>query len=70
MVELSPVSEVEEVTRLKALIERHAHLTRSATAQAILTRWDEALPHFVKVMSVEYKKVLAQRRLRAIKVGG
>jgi glutamate synthase (NADPH/NADH) large chain/glutamate synthase (ferredoxin) len=70
LVELSPVSEAEEVTRLRTLIERHAHLTQSATAQSILARWDESLPHFVKVMSVEYKKVLEQRRLRAIKVAG
>jgi glutamate synthase domain-containing protein 3 len=68
-VELSPVSDEEDVARLKTLIERHAHLTQSATAQAILSQWDESLPHFLKVMSVEYKKVLEQRRLRAIKVG-
>jgi glutamate synthase (NADPH/NADH) large chain/glutamate synthase (ferredoxin) len=70
LVELSPVSDAEEVTRLKTLIEHHLALTQSATAQVILTQWDASLPHFVKVMSVEYKKVLEQRRLRAAKVGG
>ena len=65
LVELSLVAEASDVAQLKSLIERHAALTKSATATRILAEWDESLPHFVKVMSVEYKKVLEQRRLRA-----
>ena len=53
------------MAQLKSLIERHATLTKSATATRILAEWEGSLPHFVKVMSVEYKKVLEQRRLRA-----
>jgi len=65
LVELSPAQEATDVAQLKSLIERHAALTGSATAARILAQWEESLPHFVKVMSVEYKKVLEQRRLRA-----
>jgi len=65
LVELSPVQEALDVAQLKSLIERHATLTKSATATRILAEWEASLPHFVKVMSVEYKKVLEQRRLRA-----
>ncbi len=65
LVELSPVSDAADVAQLKSLIERHAALTESATAVRILAQWEASLPHFVKVMSVEYKKVLEQRRIRA-----
>jgi len=67
LVELEPVREATDATQLHDLVARYAHLTQSTTAQALLAKWDDVLPHFVKVISVEYKKVLEQRRLHAAK---
>ena len=44
---------------LKEMIERHASLTESTRAAAILSDWENYLPRFVKVMPKDYKRVLA-----------
>jgi glutamate synthase domain-containing protein 2/glutamate synthase domain-containing protein 1/glutamate synthase domain-containing protein 3 len=46
---------------LRALIERHAEHTDSARARALLADWGNSLPRFVKVISEEYKTLLAKR---------
>ena len=43
---------------LRQLISRHAQLTGSRRAQAILENWESYLPKFVKVMPVEYRRAL------------
>jgi glutamate synthase domain-containing protein 3 len=58
MVDLYPVTDEKDVMLLKSLIEKHAALTRSLRAQHILERWAEYLPQFIKVLPIEYKKVL------------
>jgi glutamate synthase domain-containing protein 3 len=58
------VREPADRTLLRGLIERHAELTGSAKAQRVLAQWDQLLPKFVRVMAVEYKKVLEQRRAK------
>jgi len=50
--------EKEDAGELKALIERHASLTESARATAILSDWQGYLPKFVKVMPKDYQRVL------------
>jgi glutamate synthase (NADPH/NADH) large chain len=44
---------------LKSLIEKHASLTGSAKAKAVLAAWESSRAKFVKVMPHEYKKVLS-----------
>ncbi|MGB3942145.1 MAG: glutamate synthase large subunit [Candidatus Manganitrophaceae bacterium] len=61
MVEIDPVRDKKDQALLKEMIEKHLATTGSAKAKMILSRWEWALPKFVRVMSVEYKKVLAQR---------
>ncbi|MBI3598545.1 MAG: glutamate synthase subunit alpha, partial [Nitrospirae bacterium] len=61
LVALEKVVEMKDQTLLKALLERHAQYTGSQKAKNILKEFDRMLPHFVKVISVEYKKVLQQR---------
>jgi len=61
LVALEKVMEMKDQTLLKGLIERHARYTGSKKAKNILKDFDRMLPHFVKVISVEYKKVLQQR---------
>ncbi|MEO1265846.1 MAG: hypothetical protein AAFV26_09085, partial [Pseudomonadota bacterium] len=42
------------------LIERHAHYTNSAKAQAIIGDWQAWLPKFKKVMPIEYARALQE----------
>ncbi len=66
MVELTPVNAHEDQVQLKSLIEKHLELTGSTLAKHILKYWTAQLPKFVKVMPVEYKKVLEQRKLEEL----
>uniref|UniRef100_A0A450S421 Glutamate synthase [NADPH] large chain n=1 Tax=Candidatus Kentrum sp. FW TaxID=2126338 RepID=A0A450S421_9GAMM len=47
-----------DALRLGMLIERHVHHTGSTRGQMILDNWEEYLPKFVKVMPMEYRRVL------------
>ncbi|VFM95899.1 MAG: glutamate synthase (NADH) large subunit [Candidatus Kentron sp. G] len=47
-----------DALRLYLLIQRHIHYTGSERGKMILESWEEYLPKFVKVMPVEYRKVL------------
>ena len=58
MVDLEKVTEAKEEAELKALIQKHADLTGSKHAIAILENWTEKLPKFVKVMPRDYKRML------------
>ena len=40
----------------------------SERAKQVLNDWDKHLPQFVKVISVEYKKVLAERKAQKVKM--
>jgi glutamate synthase domain-containing protein 2/glutamate synthase domain-containing protein 3 len=57
---LEPVEDPEDVSLLRDLVERHYRYTGSIRAKEVLDRWSEVLPQFVKVISVEYKTVLAE----------
>ncbi len=48
----------EEAAAVQDMIRRHVAHTRSALGQAILTRWDELAPKFVKVIPRDYKRML------------
>jgi glutamate synthase (ferredoxin) len=66
MVELTRVSEVEEIELLKSMIFRHAEYTGSVRATEVLLAWDECLVKFVRVIPHDYKRVLeAQQQLKA-----
>jgi glutamate synthase domain-containing protein 3 len=58
MVDLYPVTEEADIALLRALIEKHEELTRSYRARVILEQWSEYLPQFIKVLPIEYEKVL------------
>jgi glutamate synthase (NADPH/NADH) large chain len=65
MVELESLAEESEAWLVRGLIENHARLTGSAQARRILDHWDHLLPMFVKVMPVDYKRVLQARKAAA-----
>ncbi len=54
LVELAPVADAQDAALLKRLIERHARFTGSARARHVLSRWDDALRDFVRVIPTEY----------------
>jgi glutamate synthase (NADPH/NADH) large chain len=62
MVELEPVEQDEDINELKTLIENHMKYTGSGVACELLKNWPYALKQFVKVMPVDYKRVLAEMK--------
>jgi len=67
LVELEAVSQPMDESLLKSLLEKHLRYTGSNKARKILGEWTRMLPCFVKVISVEYKKVLEIRKARKAK---
>lgn len=57
---LEPLEDPEDISLLRDLVERHYRYTGSVRAKEVLENWSEVLPQFVKVISVEYKNVLAE----------
>ncbi|MDA9763891.1 glutamate synthase large subunit [Opitutales bacterium] len=58
MVKLGPVENDEDIADLKSLIEKHQANTKSDVAQEILEDWDTMLGKFVRVMPVDYERML------------
>ncbi len=50
--------EPDETDEVRAMIQRHVNATGSRRGGAILARWDELAPQFVKVMPRDYKRML------------
>ena len=61
-VDLDPVDSEEDTAELRELIELHKEFTGSRQAERVLDAWPDVLDQFVKVMPVDYKRVLAERR--------
>jgi glutamate synthase (NADPH/NADH) large chain len=54
-----------DAERLRILVERHLLFTGSARARELLDNWDDALPHFIKVMPRDYKRALLDLKAEA-----
>ena len=65
MVVLEKVEAPEDITELKDLIGKHRELTGSTVGSRVLDTWEDTLPRFVKVMPVDYKRVLEEERVKA-----
>ena len=63
MVELETVEDAAEAAELEYMITRHAELTDSPVAARILRDWTGNLRRFVRVMPIDYKRVLQEREL-------
>ena len=56
---------------VKAMIEKHAECTGSSRATMMLINWQNVLNQFVKVMPMDYKRVLqALERAKAAGLSG
>jgi glutamate synthase (NADPH/NADH) large chain len=67
MVELFPVKEPQDVSELRTLIEKHYRYTHSTVARQILEGWDRALPQFVKIYPMDYRRVIEDQARAAKK---
>ncbi|MFW6286388.1 MAG: glutamate synthase large subunit [Candidatus Sumerlaeota bacterium] len=62
MVDLESVWNKEDESRLRELLENHYRYTNSTVAREILENWESRFPRFVKVMPIEYRKVLERMK--------
>ena len=62
MVELEAVEDDEDINELKTLIENHMKYTGSIVAREVLDNWPDVLKQFVKVMPVDYKRVMTEMK--------
>ncbi len=65
MVELEKVTTAEDKKTLHQMITSHFMYTGSRNAKRILDSWESMLPKFEKVMPVDYKRVLEERKKKA-----
>ncbi len=62
MVELSPVFEQEDQDCIKDMLEKHVFYTQSEIAKQVLDRWHRYMPMFIKVLPLDYKRVLEHQK--------
>ncbi len=65
MVELEQVTTKADKQLLHGLITKHFMYTGSRKAKQVLDAFDATLPKFVKVMPVDYKRVIEERKRKA-----
>jgi glutamate synthase (NADPH/NADH) large chain len=65
MVDLEPLQEPDDLELVRDLLIQHAGYTGSTVAARILGDWDWAVTKFVKVMPVDYRRVLEEQKKQA-----
>jgi glutamate synthase (NADPH) large chain len=61
MVTLERLTDADEVSTLRALVEEHVQRTGSKKGQRLLANWGVSLGQFVKVFPNEWRRVLVER---------
>jgi len=65
LVSVDKLTDPAEIAEVRALVERHAELTGSKRAQALLANWSGTVTRFARVIPNDYRRVLeAQERMR------
>lgn len=67
MVELSLIEDMADYRELRELIGAHYTHTGSPLAKEMLGNWQEYVLQFIKVMPIEYKKVLHDQKMTALR---
>ena len=67
MVELTLIEDTYDNRELRDLITRHYNYTNSPLAKRILDNWAIEVEKFIKVTPIEYKRVLQEEKIEAIK---
>jgi glutamate synthase (NADPH) large chain len=65
MVDLEPLREPDDLDLVRDLLIQHAGYTGSTVAARIVSGWGWAVDKFVKVMPVDYRRVLAEQKKQA-----
>ena len=61
MVELETLEDETSISEILRLLELHHEYTNSPLAEAIMNDWDNSLKKFIKVMPIDYKRVMNER---------
>jgi len=67
MVELTLVEDMADNRELRNLIAAHFRYTQSPKARHILENWNEYVEKFIRIIPIEYKKVLHDEKIEAVK---
>jgi glutamate synthase domain-containing protein 3 len=62
MVGLEPLAEADDIDVVRDLLIQHAGYTGSTVAARLLSDWESAVERFVKVMPLDYRRVLDERK--------
>ena len=62
MVDLEPLAQPEDIDLVRDLLIQHAGYTGSSVAARLLKDWDSAIGKFVKVMPLDYRRVLQEQK--------
>ena len=62
MVDLEPLSDADDLELVRDLLIQHAGYTGSQVAARLVNDWDVAATKFVKVMPLDYRRVLDEQR--------
>jgi glutamate synthase (ferredoxin) len=65
MVELEKFADKEDIDQVRDLLIQHSGYTGSTVASEILNDWENTQKKFVKVMPVDYRRVLLERKKAA-----
>ena len=60
-VDLDSIETLEDENELKSMIEDYVKYTSSKEAQELLNNWNDSKKSFIKVMPVDYKRVLKEQ---------
>ncbi|MFI3281398.1 MAG: glutamate synthase large subunit [Rikenellaceae bacterium] len=66
MVELSLIDDKSDSRELRSYITNHYKHTGSPLAKMMLDSWPEYVEQFIKVIPIEYKKVLQEEKMQAL----
>ena len=58
MVTLEKLEDPEEINAVEQMLRRHIKHTGSRLAESILVRWNAMVPKFVKVLPIDYKRMM------------
>jgi len=61
MVELEKIESKKESEQIKAMVKKYINYTKSKEAEKLYDDWDNTLSKLIKVMPVDYKRVLASK---------
>ena len=62
MVELESLVDETDLWMVWTMVEDHTRMTGSTLGRRLLDNWEMSVSRFVKVMPIEYRRVLQQRR--------